>query len=96
MEESSNNEEAQYIEFEEILSTNSPSDVALIKSLLDAENITYFLQGEHVAPYVYYAVPIRLMIRKDQVKRVLDILKDINLSITFGGQHSAEGNADEK
>jgi|SRR5208337_4320106 len=75
----------EFLEFDEVLSTNSPSDVAFLKSILDEDNITYFFQGEHVAPYVYHALPMRLMIRRDQVQRAMEILKDFNQSLTFGG-----------
>jgi hypothetical protein len=43
-----------------------------------------------VAPYVYYAIPIILYVRKDQVEQTIELLKDINLSITFGGQNKKE------
>jgi hypothetical protein len=62
--------EPDFIEFEEILSTHSPSDRALIESILDAEGITYFFQGEYVSAYVGHAIPVRLMVRKDQVKKL--------------------------
>ena len=71
---------SKYIEYEEILDTYSPSDVALLKSILDAEDIDYLLQGEYVAPYLYYALPVRLLVRKYQVAKVVEVLKDINLS----------------
>lgn len=83
------------IEFEDILSTNNPGDVAIIKSLLDGEGITYIIQGEHVAPLIYYAVPIRLLVRKEHVEKAVDMLKDLNLSFTFGGLNNTEDNQDE-
>ena len=42
-----------------ILEVRNAGDQALIKSLLDAEGIVYFMQGEHVAPYLYNALPMR-------------------------------------
>jgi hypothetical protein len=84
-----------YIEFEEILSTNSPSDRPLIKSILDAEGIAYIFQGEYVSAYVGHAIPVRLMVRKDQVEKAVEILKDLNLSFTFGGL-SSENDRDEE
>ena len=80
--------EADFVEYKEVLSTNSPSNRALISSILDAEGITYFFQGEFVAAYVYNAVPVRLMVREDEVQKAVEILKDLELSFTFGGQHS--------
>jgi len=77
--------EPDFIEYKEVLSTNSPSDRALISSLLDAERITYFFQGEYVAAYVYNAIPVRLMVKQDEVQKTVDILQDLELSFTFGG-----------
>ena len=47
--------ESEYVDYEEILTTHSPTDVAFLKSLLDSEKLTYIFQGEHVAPYIYHA-----------------------------------------
>ena len=85
--------ELEYVEYEEVLSTNNPGDVALLKSILDAEGITYYLQGEYVAPYVYHAIPIRLMVRKDQIEKAIEILKDLDLTFTFG---SSKRSVDEE
>lgn len=85
----------EYIEYDEVLTTNNPGDVALLKSILDADDITYFIQGEHVSPWVWHAVPIRLLIRRDQVAKALEILKDLKLSFTFGGQHNAVQDEEE-
>lgn len=87
--------EPEFVEYKEVLSTNSPSDRALISSILDAEGITFFFQGEYVSAYVYNAIPVRLMVREDQVQRTVDILKDLDLSFTFGGLLS-ESEKDEE
>jgi hypothetical protein len=71
----------EYIKYEEIMATYNPADVALIKSLLDAEGIIYFFHGEnfmHVRPLVE---PARLMVDKEQAEDAKDLLKDLNLSI---------------
>lgn len=73
---------SDFIDYEEIIFTNNPGDTALLKSLLDAENINYFIQGEHVAPYFYHALPVRFFVRKDQVSETLEIIKDIDFTIT--------------
>jgi hypothetical protein len=36
------------VDFKEVLSTYNPSDIAIIKSVFDAEAITYFFKGEHM------------------------------------------------
>ena len=78
------------IEYREVLSTCNPGDVALVKSLLDGEGITYFFQGEAAAPYLYNAVPMRLLVREDQAETAAEILKDIDLSFTYGGSSGEE------
>lgn len=71
----------EYIEYEEIMVTYNPADVALIKSLLDAEDIIYYFHGEnfmHVRPLVE---PARLMVDKEEAESARELLKDLNLSI---------------
>ena len=86
-------QESEFIAYEEVLTTFNPSDKAILKSILDAEGIAYFLQGEHAATYVYHAIPVRLMVRKDQVDLAKEILKDFNIKSTFGGlSHLADNN----
>jgi hypothetical protein len=42
------------------MGTYNPADVALIKSLLDAENITYYFNAEHFMYVQPLAQPVRL------------------------------------
>jgi hypothetical protein len=73
------------LDFELIMEVRNAGDQAFIKSLLDAEDIVYFMQGEHVAPYLYHALPMRLMVRKDHAARVRELLKDFEISSAYGG-----------
>jgi hypothetical protein len=73
------------MEFELILEVRNAGDQAIIKSLLDAEGIVYYLQGEHVAPYLYHALPMRLMVSKDQAALVRELLRDFELSSAYEG-----------
>jgi hypothetical protein len=74
-----------FIDFELIFEIHNAGDQAFLKSILDAEKITYFIQGEHVAPFVFHAVPMRLMVKKDQASKVRKLLKDFRLSSAYGG-----------
>jgi len=76
------NEFAGYVS---ILETHNAGDRVFLKSILDAEGIIYFIQGEYVAPYVFNALPMRLMVRKDQAEKAREILQDIELSYSYGG-----------
>lgn len=72
-------------EFEFILETHSPGDRVFLKSLLDAEGVTYYIQGEHVAPYVYHALGMRLMVRRDQADQVRELLRNFRSAGSFNG-----------
>lgn len=72
--------ENNFIEYVSILEIHNAGDRVLIKSILDAEGIIYFIQGEHVAPYLYNALPMRVMVKKDQADKAGEILKDFELS----------------
>ena len=71
-----------YVEYEEVLSTHNPFDIAMIKSLLDAEEIRYFFQGEQFSYVRPLADPVRLMVAKENAEEAREILKD--LTISFG------------
>lgn len=68
-------------DFEEVLTTSNPADIALIKSILDAEQLSYFFDGENFSQLVplHILSPAKLMVRKDHVQKAVDILKDLDL-----------------
>jgi hypothetical protein len=76
--------EPEYVEYEQVLATYNPADIAFIKSLLDAEGITYFFHGEHFTYVRPFADPARLMVSKDEVELTRDLLQDLNLSFLGG------------
>lgn len=71
--------------FEFILGMHNSGDSAFIKSLLDAEGIIYFIQGEHVAPYIYHALPMRLLVRADQAAQAKELLQDFKGAGAYDG-----------
>ncbi len=74
-------EEPEYTEYVEIMGTFNPADVALIKSLLDADNITYYFNAEHFMNVEPLAQPVRLMVKTDEAEKAKEILQDLNLAI---------------
>jgi hypothetical protein len=76
-------EQSEFIEYIELLFTYNPADVAMIKSLLDAEDITYYFNAEQFMYVRPLAEPARLMVKKDEAEKAREILKDLELSI-FG------------
>ncbi len=87
---------ADFIDYEVILEIHNPGDQAFIKSLFEAEGITFLCQGEHVAPYLFHALPMRLMVRKDQVEKAKEILRDLTLSTAYSGLKRREPLKDEE
>jgi hypothetical protein len=70
-------------EYVSILETHNAGDRVLIRSILDAEGIVYFIQNEYFAHYLYNALPMRVMVRKDHEGKAREILKDIKLTYSF-------------
>ena len=60
------------------------------QAIQDAEDIVYYIQGEHVAPYLYNALPMRFMVKKDQARKAREPLKNVELSYSYGGRKSPE------
>jgi hypothetical protein len=79
-----------FIEYVMILETHNEGDRAIIESILSSEGIDYLVQGRHVAPYIYHALPMRIMVRKEQAEQAREVLKGLKLSFTYSGPGSYE------
>jgi hypothetical protein len=66
--------------FEEILLTPSSEDMAVVKSLLDSEGITYYFRREFFSSVHPLSQPARLMVRTDQAEEVKEILERLNIT----------------
>jgi hypothetical protein len=71
----------EFTEYVEVLGTYNPADIALIKSILDAENITYYFNAEHFMNVEPLAETVRLMVKKDEAEKAKEILRDLDLAI---------------
>ena len=67
------------INFVPVLTTHDATDVINLKSILDSEEITYFIQGENMK-FIRPVDSVTLMVKEDEVKRVLKLLKKIKLN----------------
>ncbi len=74
-------EKPEFIDYVEVLGTYNPADIALIRSILDAENITYYFNAEHFIYVRPLAEPVRLMVKKDEAEKAKEALKDLDLAI---------------
>ena len=73
--------EPDFVQYEEILATYNPADIAVIKSLLESEGITYYFKGDHLT-----LRPIgdsaRLMVSREEAETARELLSDLDLSYT--------------
>lgn len=70
-------DEVGYVEMVEVFTTYNPGDIAVIKSVLDGDDIHYYFQGENTNLMVGGGSYARLLVKDDQVERVRDILQEM-------------------
>ncbi len=69
--------------FIHILKTQSLTDIASIKSVLDAEGVNYFLQGENMSHIVPYVDPAVLMVVETDVEKTIELLRPLKLNCVW-------------
>ena len=62
----------EFVEYEEILSTRNPGEIAVIKSLLEDAGMEFRFSTEAAGPPL--ALPARLLVPKDRVGEAREIL----------------------
>jgi len=72
--------EPEFVDYEEVLQTYNPADIAFVKSLLDGEDVSYLFQGEFFNQMGPPVIPARLLVRKDQVEFAREILQETQLT----------------
>ena len=65
-----------FVELEAILSTKDAGEIALIKSLLEAEDIPFFVQGDHFSGLYGHAIPVRILVPKNKLEDAKALLSD--------------------
>lgn len=78
------------VKYKQVLSTFNQMDVAMIKSVLDAEGINYYLNGEYCTYVPPLAQPIILMVQDDQVDDANNLLKSLNLNFNLFAPNNDE------
>ena len=73
------------VEFEEVLSTFNAGDLSVAESILNSEDIDYYIQNEFFNCAQPLAQPFRVMVRKDQADEAREILKDLKFSYGISG-----------
>ena len=72
-------EEEEAASLVEVFSTFNQAEVMLVKAYLDAEEITYHLQGELYSGSGIYVTPVTLYVARSEADRVREMLKDHGL-----------------
>jgi len=73
--------------FVKVLETSSLTDIAMIKSTLDAYGLEYVIQGENMQFIRPGGHPAVLLVAEHDVEKVFELLKPLKLSyqrIVFG------------
>ena len=68
--------------FAELLETRSQGDIAVVKSLLEAEGIPYFVQGEHFNNLRPLVGAARIMVPAERLAEAEDLIRGLDLSIS--------------
>lgn len=61
----------------EVFSTYNPGEIAVIKSVLDAQDIRYFFQGENINLLIAAGARPRLLVDEKDARLVRDILREL-------------------
>lgn len=64
------------IDLVEVLSTADPGLIALVKSVLEAEDIPYLAHGEHFSR-MHATIPVRFLVAKEDFEVARELLKDL-------------------
>ncbi len=89
-------EEAEFVDYKQFLATHNAADIAVIKSILDGEEVDYFFKGELFNQLEPPVQPAILMVREDQVETANDLLKDLNVTFLSWNPNSAPDDESEQ
>lgn len=63
-----------------VLMTYNQADIATIKSILDGAEVQYFFQGENFSRMEPMVQPARLIVMKEDVPLVMELLSGLNIA----------------
>ena len=63
-----------------LIETSNPADIALVKSLLDSEDVLYFVQGEAFSAVRPMVEPVRFMVAEDRLEDARELIGGLGLS----------------
>lgn len=81
-------------EYVELISSLNQGDVALVKSMLDDAQLSYFVTGENFLSVDPLIQPAKFFVLKNQYIEAVELLKDFKLHIFGASVDNEEENAD--
>jgi len=63
-----------------LVETSNPADVALIKSLLESEEIVYFVHGEAFSAVRPMVEPVRILVAEDRLDEARELIGSLRLA----------------
>lgn len=72
-------EVVEYIELITVATTTNYFLVPLAKSILESEDITHFIKGEHLMNMPRFMIPIEIQVKKEDAELARELLKDLDL-----------------
>ena len=66
----------------EVMATYNAADLAVIKSLLEAEKIAYYLHGENFHAMTPWVQPVKIFVREDHMETAKELLFSLDLHAT--------------
>jgi hypothetical protein len=79
------------VNYKLLIETSNPADIALIKSLLDAEDILYFVQGEAFNTVRLLVEPVRFMVAADRLEEAEELIGAFRASYGSASSFQQEG-----
>ena len=58
-------DQQEYVDFKELLTTNNQGEIALFKSILEAEEIPFLVQGDHFSRVQAHGIAVRFLVPGD-------------------------------
>ncbi len=82
-----------------LMETSNPADIALIRSLLDAEGILFFVQGEGFHAVRPLLQPVRFLVAEDRFDDAEEMIRGLRLSygpFSSGASEGGDGTPDDR
>ncbi len=76
----------------ELVATSNIAEIALIKSLLDSEGISYLAQGEHFHAVRPIIEPVRFLVPQQDLERAKPLIEALDLTYgSFADWNDSDG-----